>query len=93
MLKKNISIFFTVLFMATIIAPSIILTVDDTVDVSVFYSITEEENKSVELMYFENTKDSDGILVFENKIHFEYYYKKYSKPHLNIIFPPPEFLS
>jgi len=43
MYKKTIAFFFTVLFMALIMAPTVILVLDESIDTSIFYSITEEE--------------------------------------------------
>ena len=92
--EKIVSIFFTILFMALITAPSIIVTIDDSVDVSVFYSLSEEEeeNKNLKLTFLlENLDDS----FLESTINFNYlgyHFKNYPKPHLNLISPPPEFI-
>ena len=91
MYKKTISIFFTVLFLGLISAPSIILAIDDSIDISILYSISEEEeNKNLEVIVYENSEDTDSLLFslkFENS---GYHYKKYPKPNCNLISPPPE---
>lgn len=93
MFRTLTSIFFTVLFMAIITAPSIILVVDDSVDVSVFYSLSEEEeeHKSVKLVFSLNQEESIGFDKLIDVNHLVYHFKNYSKPHLNLISPPPDF--
>ena len=93
MLKRNISIFFTILFMAIITAPSIILIVDDSVDISVFYSLSEEEENNNFKLVFSETNEEDSVfkdLLKRNKLG--YFFKNYAKPHLNLISPPPDFI-
>jgi hypothetical protein len=89
--KKSIAIFFTIIFAALISAPSIITAIDDTVDVSIFYTVTEEENENIKITF----SDSDvikleHIFITDIKENLGYYFKNYPKPHLNLIFPPPE---
>ncbi len=92
--KKIVSIFFTVLFLALITAPSIIIAMDDTVDVSVFYSLSEEEeeHKNLNLAFvLEDMEDAFYEALSINK-NLGYHFKTYPKPHLNLISPPPEFI-
>ncbi|MEQ3663371.1 hypothetical protein [Olleya sp.] len=92
--KKIVSIFFTILFLALITAPSIIIVMDDTVDVSVFYSLSEEEeeHKNVNLTFvLEDTEDAFYEASSINK-YLGYHFKTYPKPHLNLISPPPELI-
>lgn len=99
MIKNGIVIFFTVLFMAINSMPSIIIAIDDSVDISNFYGFSEneEENKEnesekfLEIVFFiENSNKSDDFLASNNIDHTEYRFKNYSKPYLNLISPPPE---
>ena len=99
MLKTYFSIFFTVLFMATIIAPSVLVFVDDTIDVSFILDASEEEekkgnekNKELEVLVVDSFIDSDELFSSERVDNLQYTYKKYTKPHLNLISPPPEFI-
>lgn len=94
--KNTIAIFFTILFLALITAPSVLLAIDDSIDVSIFYSLAEEEekgneiNKNIEIIL---SKINDAELDFvstETDFNQGYYFKKYPKPHLNLISPPPE---
>ncbi len=97
MLKKIGSIFLSLIFLALLAAPTIILLVDDSVDISVFYSTSEEEEKSSETsktveVVFNNLTGNDADFSFTKSINQHgYYFKKYPKPHLNLISPPPEF--
>lgn len=93
MLKRNIAIFFTVLFMAIITAPSIIMAVDNSIDISVFYSLSEEEeNNNFKLVFSEANEEINLFKDLLKKNNLSYFFKNYSKPHLNLIFPPPDFI-
>lgn len=92
--KYRIAVFFTILFMALISAPTIILSFDDTYDVSSFYSINEEEeNQNVKLVFESTSLESESL--FEDQLSpnlIGYTFKNYPKPHLNLISPPPDFI-
>jgi len=90
MSKKRVSIFFSVIFLLFIAAPTIITIVDDTVDISKVFSTSEEEEKGFEVIFLNIiTKESDLVCnAIEN--NSGYYFKTYPKPHLNLISPPPE---
>jgi len=94
-LRHKLAIFFTIVFMALICAPSIIVTCDDTADVSGFYSVNEEEEKENLKLVFEITsQDLDNYFSDHNDlVDIDYSYKNYPKPHLNLIFSPPELIS
>lgn len=93
--KYRAAIFFTILFMAIISAPTIITSFDDSVDISCFFGIGEEEEESENLKLLldndlELSEDHFVIKTRGNLIGFEF--KTYPKPHLNLILPPPEFI-
>lgn len=89
--KKTIAILFSVLFLAFITAPTIIIAVDNSVDVSVFYSVAEEENENLKLPFPDNGFNGlEDLVILESKENSRYYFKNYPKPHLNLISPPPE---
>ncbi len=94
MYKKTIAISFTVLFMALIMAPSVIVAFDDSIDTSIFYSLTEEEEngkvKKLISPFSLLVNDTTTDLNLKNNQGFCYWFKKYPKPHLNLISPPPE---
>jgi hypothetical protein len=100
MKKKLSAIFFSFMFLLLVTAPTIIMAIDDSIDISLFYDITEEEEEKGK----ENTKgfekfvvdldiDIEGFLSSENSQDLVYTFKTYPKPHLNLISPPPEFIS
>lgn len=68
---------------------------DNSVDTSVFFSINEEEEKEgVKLLFEVISQDLESFFSDQVLAHnHTYTFKKYSKPHLNLIFPPPDFLS
>ena len=96
MSRRVISIWFSVIFVAFLAAPTIITLVDDSIDISVFYASTEEEekghekNKDFEKIFIENPKIESTLVQIEIKDDLAYISKKYPKPHLNLISPPPE---
>ncbi|WP_452230428.1 MULTISPECIES: hypothetical protein [unclassified Lacinutrix] len=95
MSKKGVSIIFSVIFLLFIAAPTIITIVDDTLDVSIVFSISEEENQNhlnVEALFLnENTNELDFALTSVDN-NLCYFFKNYAKPHLNLISPPPDFI-
>ncbi|MCF7559447.1 hypothetical protein L3X39_02270 [Sabulilitoribacter multivorans] len=92
--KRAIAIFFSILFGALITAPTIVSAIDDSVDISIFYSIAEEENENLKLPFPDNNfNEFVKIFKIESNKHLGYYFKNYPKPHLNLISPPPEFIS
>lgn len=93
-LRQNIAIFFTILFMGVISAPSLIMTMDDSIDVTYFFGMNEEEeNESFKLIFEATTNNHEAsILDSKNAHNVAYIFKAYAKPHLNQIFPPPELI-
>ncbi|MFI1771219.1 hypothetical protein [Thalassobellus citreus] len=96
MSKRLISLLLSTIFVVLLVAPTVILLVDDSIDVSAFYASSEEEEKSIEKskdkeVFFSeyNGIESDFVLN-EAKNNVQYYFKKYAKPHLNLISPPPD---
>jgi hypothetical protein len=92
--KYRIAIFFTILFVALLSAPTIILSFDSSVDVSSFYNINEEEeNENLKLLFKDVLDDSEFfILTYTDLSLVRYPFKSYSNPHLNLIIPPPELI-
>mgnify|MGYP001148006798 CR=1 FL=1 len=96
MSKKVVSIFLSVIFLLFIVTPTVIMMVDDTIDISFFYSTSEEEERGHEKqidieILFSNLKTNESDLVFTStENNLGYCYKNYAKPHLNLISPPPQ---
>ncbi|WP_255593133.1 hypothetical protein [Mesoflavibacter sp. SCSIO 43206] len=92
MSKQLISIFFSILFLGLITAPSIIIAIDADVDVSILYNVSEEEeeNKSINLVVTEQKETTESIYKEIAFLRLDYLFKSYTKPALNLISPPPE---
>ena len=96
--KNKIAVFFSILFLAFIIGPTVITLVDSSVDISYVYSNSEEESSNNQLekakiilshlnineLVISSTKKVSALLQHTNK--------NYTKPYLNLVFPPPEYL-
>lgn len=93
-ISKKAAIFFTILFLAIISAPSIIMSFDNTIDITCFYGENEEEEKeSMKLLFELNVHNIEFSLPENNNNQNDVYaFKNYPKPHLNLISPPPEFI-
>lgn len=94
MYKKGIALSFVVLFMSLLVAPSLIAAFDDSIDISVFYSLSSEEEENCNTKIASHfTFDKNECLVdisFQPDKVFGYQFKNYPKPHLNLISPPPD---
>jgi len=86
----------SLLFLAFLTAPTIIAMTDSSIDVSIFYAASEEEDKNpkknIELLFSDIGFSEISYLIFKNENHLIYFNKRYSKPHLNLISPPPKFI-
>ncbi len=80
--------------MALIAAPTIIMSIDDSVDISCFFSITEEEeHANAKLIFDKNDQVLELLFVDHTKANLVgYTFKNYPKPHLNLISPPPDLI-
>lgn len=84
------------IFLMFLVAPTAIAIVDDSVDISAFYTTSEEEEKGVEKnnnseVVFLEGDTSESFLISKKITHnTRYYFKNYQKPHLNLISPPPD---
>ena len=98
--KSILAIFFSFLFLSLALAPTVLMAIDDSIDISFFYDISEEEeekegkegNKEFEKFVVEVDTSIESFITSKNREHLEYAFKTYQKPHLNLIFPPPEFI-
>lgn len=97
MYKNKIAVFFSIVFLTFIIAPTIITMVDNAVDISFIYSNSEEESSSKlsekSKIILSPLKISEFVFSSSKKIsattHTD---KNYTNPYLNMVFPPPECL-
>ena len=92
LVRKCFASFFLVVFMAMISAPSIISTIDSSIDISMFYNINEEEEKQVLKLFFERVNGNIHLqsLVFDGSASQEYRIGSYMNPYLGQFSPPPE---
>jgi len=93
--QQKVAVFFTIFFVAIISAPSIIMSFDDTIDITCFYGENEEEEKeSFELLFEVSSLSLEDLVISTKEINATIYtFKSYPKPQLNLVLPPPEFIS
>lgn len=95
--RRLISLLLSLTFLLFIATPTIIVMIDDAVDVSSFYASGEEEEKGCEktmdtdILFLENTIDEASFVLNKVENNLEYCFKTYTKPHLNLISPPPQY--
>lgn len=100
MKHKLSATFFLLIFIAQISAPSVVMAIDDSIDISCFFAINEEEEekgpkvtKEGKVFFQESMLMINYIKGFDKERQHAYFFKNYPKPHLNLISPPPEFIS
>jgi len=98
-MTRNIgSIVLSVVFLAFLVAPTVLHMVDDSIDVSAFYAGAEEEEsgsektKTFEVLLDISTVNDLSFSSAKSSKKQGYYFKTYPKPHLNLFSPPPESL-
>lgn len=91
-LKKNLALFFMMFFMLINSAPTIIISLDNTIDSSMLFGLGEEEEKEdIKLLLECVSEESECTsLDYINLGCIGYTFKTYLKPHPNLIFPPPK---
>jgi len=95
--KNKIAVFFSIVFLTFIIAPTVITVVDSSVDISFIYSNSEEESSSKQAekikIVLSPLKISEFVFSSTEKISTAIHTdKNYTKPYINTVFPPPEHL-
>ena len=83
---------FITLFIAIIAAPIVIVTIDDTIDVTFFFGENEEEETENLKLHFDSpkleTEISEIVKSFLNEE--SYLFKSYQKLYQNVPIPPPD---
>lgn len=97
MIKKFLSVVLSSMFILMIVMPTVILVFDDTADVSIFFSTSEEEkdknqeknlDKEFVSLWTKNAlKSSEEVF---NQINIEYFFETYAKPDIELFSPPPK---
>ncbi|AUS04999.1 hypothetical protein C1A40_05745 [Tamlana carrageenivorans] len=83
--------------MGFITAPIIIKIVDDSIDISFFYSYAEEEEKgptknvNKQIVVLGDSNSESGFLFSSKENNMGYVIKNYVKPPINLVSPPPDF--
>lgn len=73
-----------------ICAPTIIISCDDSADISAFFGMNEEE-EDTKVLFDKSPEELEDISIDINKKEYIVYTaKEYYIPHLNLISPPPE---
>ena len=89
-LKRTIALLFVMLFTLMICAPTIIISCDDSADISSFFGMNEEE-EDTKVLFDKSPEELEDISIDINKKEYIVYTaKEYYIPHLNLISPPPE---
>lgn len=95
--RNIVSITLTLIFVAFLTAPTIIRLIDDTVDISIFYTSTSQEEEKgaekkidVEILFNPLLLADLNTSSIKEGNNLQYCFKNYPKPHLNLILPPPE---
>ena len=97
MKKTTISICFTIIFSSFLAAPLVITILDASFDISIFYSIDEEENnnnyeiKHKEITFQDWHKSESLVLELLKKSPFDFYLNNYSQLSLETNSPPPDY--
>lgn len=96
--KKTVSFLLSFIFVMLIAAPTTIMLIEKSYDVSVFFSLNEEENsqneisKKLEVNIDTNSPNLFTILELKKKKIDNYYNESYSDLALDNFSPPPELV-
>jgi hypothetical protein len=97
MFKNVLALVLSSIFILVVVMPTVIIVLDDSVDVSIFYNNSEEEkDKSQEKNIdkeFISAKDNTALKINTKalkELSLHYYLKVYKKPHIKLSFPPPK---
>lgn len=96
MSRNKLSIILSMIFLLFLVAPTVIFIVDDSIDISLFYTMSEEEENGVEKNKIDEvlilqTDTPESFFVSKKVIqHIVYFFKNYQKPYLNLVSPPPD---
>lgn len=96
MLKNFFSIILLLVFATFIVAPTVISLIDKNADVSLIFSLNEEESKEkesekdIEIKLLQIETPSDSFMDFSEKIA-KLCQENYARHYLKLHLPPPEF--
>ncbi|WP_179352886.1 hypothetical protein [Winogradskyella vidalii] len=80
--------------MGLLVTPTVISSIDDSIDTTEFYSISEEEeNSKIKLLFDKNNQTLESLIEDKTTLNLTgYMFKQYPNPQLNVVFPPPDFI-
>ncbi len=97
MFKSLLAILLSSIFTIIIVLPTLVIAFDNSVDVSMFYTSSEEEkdknqekNKELEFIVVTLKHPLENSTIDFTEADLEYYFKAYKKPHIKLTFPPPK---
>ncbi|MCM5662084.1 hypothetical protein [Galbibacter mesophilus] len=98
--KKIFICFFLLVFCFFLIAPTIITVVEKNAEVSVFYNLAEEEKNDVgnELKEIKQLTSSSNTsfpinAIIKKRENYHYHISHHYEQVIDVIIPPPEFIS
>lgn len=95
MLKNVVAIILSSIFTLIAVVPTVMMVLDDSTDVSIFYDATEEEkDKNQDKKEFILLAIKKRLLIDTNDFeesNLEYHFRSYKKPHIKLTSPPPKF--
>ncbi|MFD1062790.1 hypothetical protein ACFQ1Q_05985 [Winogradskyella litorisediminis] len=91
--QHKLALFFALLFITIVAAPTVVVSMDDSADVTIFFGENEEEEKEGFNLIFDFLKsDIEQKLASEHSIKPDaYFFKTYPLPYRNLVSPPPDF--
>jgi len=84
--------FFAMFFIAIVAAPSVIISIDEKVDISLFFGENEEEENLKLLFDISSEESKSHFSIKYNKSLDFYTFKNYKRPSINFVSPPPELV-
>jgi len=97
MYKSTIAVFFSLLFVTLITAPTVVLAMDSDYDVSILLETNEEEEKEgkeslkdIEVKVLQILQKSSSDILFSDISILGFHSNKYSSAHKELLSPPPE---
>jgi len=98
MYKSTIAIFFSLLFVTLVTAPTIALVMDADYDVSILLETNEEEEKEgkeslkdIEVKVLQILQKSSSDILSSQISILGFYSNTYSSAHKELVSPPPEY--
>lgn len=97
-MRVKIALFFTIIFSILLITPSVISLVDDTINISLFVNMNEEEEGdcSLKAVKVKITSENENSFLVLNKIqkkkNASFQSKNYISEYPKITTPPPKYL-